>query len=691
MTSIINSGSGTTAVTSNTQEPKNTAVTTATTAMGIQLKPSSPSVTNDVRGALSSAPLPEIENAADFTPVTSGNGSQSTNVANQEPTNKAIKVKANRTVGGDTNKLLADNLKVLQDALENLKDSPGVKGNKEKTDKLDTKIKQVKREIIDLRDEDSEGPSEPTGKIKHFFEENGLSKKNVGNIVGQLDDIRTELGLKSAKELKPSRFSRLKSTFTGKKYINKDVSKKLIHNSTLTVLNKGPWKQKVSNFQRKHFENVTSTITPANTNGNTETGISNSIFADRAETGLTCQGNLAETGKSGNCQMTNLSKIKNDIKKTLYSGIRHAIVATKDASPSNVKLDAGLAIAIGSQSGTSIENLTIDQLNKLAKTLLSGDSPSMKLRLDSFKEAIKTSDGLETAKKGLAKLVSNRNKAKDLVRSAIMQKLNNMSDDALDNLKKERSLDLNLTSVSLVTPSKIDELRNGGYHEKAMLAEQTEALKFLETLSPAEKTELLSEFKSGGKHIFGEGAKLSVKANTFNFGVNELERMGRSEQATQNKEAKDSLLASTETKLTELNDQIGNAKDGSTTKSDLEIQKLKLEMVRDKFIKGFEELSNSGESYFMGSSQVDPYNMPKLAIALSQLTDGIPLSNCKSGKDRTSQADVGVKILLNDLDDATTKEEITAALDKSKNMIDSQTILDANAFLEKPRPSIKMR
>ena len=244
-------------------------------------------------------------------------------------------------------------------------------------------------------------------------------------------------------------------------------------------------------------------------------------------------------------------------------------------------------------------------------------------------------DGTEEVKKILTQVVSNRTKAIDVARSALVQKMSKWV-EAGNDPKDMAVVELDMTSVSLVTP---DEFRA----EKGMLDQQREAFAALETLSDDEKRELLLDLTAGGrKPLFDRKnlPQLKISTATFNFGVNEGERMGRHNQSVQNTKAKIKLLSRAEIKIRSLES----------------FQQEALSKLMDKVVGEFNKFDALSEpfavrSYFQ-EPQPNPYMMPVLIMALDQLCDGSLAFNCMSGKDRTGMADVFAKRFMADLTDA---------------------------------------
>ncbi len=398
-------------------------------------------------------------------------------------------------------------------------------------------------------------------------------------------------------------------------------AEKLLQTSRESFLNTGSeWHKKIGDIQ----PGVVSTITPAN--AASKGTVQNTVMMDRELTGVTCQSNGTHTKGAANNQMTSLISHG----KTIFSGVRHALVATKKPDPATVSvIQSDKETKISDLDGPSMANylqrqqgvVSKDAMEKLTKLLAKGGKSD-----------------IQEAQKKLAKQVANHSKAVDLLRSALHQKLESMAPE-----DRDKPLHINLTSVSLVTPDSFRSKFGFGYHEKQMLAEQKNALALLANMSAEEKTSLLSEFKAAdGTPLFGDTPpELNVTVATFNFGVNELEQAGRDNQREMNAEAMETLMSRATSRLATL-------PDGP--------EKQLLEKTTEKTKAAFEAYQELG---LLGGKQSMPYEMPVLVAALDSLCDGSLFFNCKSGKDRTSMLDVQAKIFLNQLQNAATSGDAT--------------------------------
>ena len=373
-----------------------------------------------------------------------------------------------------------------------------------------------------------------------------------------------------------------------------------------------------------------STITPANVSSKGG-AVWSATMEGRENEGLSCQSNQTSSHQAANNQMSEL-RVSG---KLVFSGVRHAITATKRGNPDDVTV-------LFDRDTISVTNfadrLKAADLPERRKRLF-GCTPETlgKLLTALAKKPVcfSSDDGTEEVKKILTQVVSNRTKAIDVARSALVQKMSKWV-EAGNDPKDMAVVELYMTSVSLVTP---DEFRA----EKGMLDQQREAFAALQTLSIDEKKELLLDLRDrAGEPLFNpeELPQLKISTATFNFGVNEGERMGRHNQSVQNKKAKIKLLIRAEIKIRSLES----------------FQQEALSKLMDKVVGEFNKFDALSEpfavrSYFQ-EPQPNPYMMPVLIMALDQLCDGSLAFNCMSGKDRTGMADVFAKRFMADLTDA---------------------------------------
>lgn len=255
----------------------------------------------------------------------------------------------------------------------------------------------------------------------------------------------------------------------------------------------------------------------------------------------------------------------------------------------------------------------------------------------------------------------NKQKALDIVRSAIFQKLASLelADTPLAQLT------LNLTSISLVTP---DGLRGmfGTQSERSMLEQQRAAFAAVQNLTAEEKAALLAEFKiqigTISRPCFAENCDLRISTTPFNFGVNEGERLGRAHQAKQNNDAFEQLDAKLAAKRRQY---LRNF-----TADSLEVRTL--DALRDALDAARSEFAAAG------MFQNNPYKLPVLVAAVSIMLGESLAFNCMSGKDRTGMFDVFIKRFISDFHEALREGDIAA-------------VRDALQFFEKTDPETQAK
>ena len=430
------------------------------------------------------------------------------------------------------------------------------------------------------------------------------------------------------------------STLVGKSLqkIGGDIHKEAKARMSLATQDfvKEKWEKKVASPS----VGLTSTITPANVSS-TGGAVRSATMEQRENEGLSSQSNQTSSHQAANNQMSELRVGE----KWVFSGVRHAITATKRGNPdeTTVQFDQNLI----SVTNFAYRLKGLDEIGRTTKLKALGCEEKT---LDKLMRALAkqpglfSSDGTEEVKKILTQVVSNRTKAIDVARSALVQKMSKWVEVGNDP-KLMRTVQLDMTSVSLVTP-------DGFREEKGMLDQQREAFAALETLSDDEKRELLLDLRArGGEPLFDpeELPQLKISTATFNFGVNEGERMGRHNQSVQNTKARIVLRGRAAKKLESLPHDINrHALEELLKKVSLEFDKFNA--LSQGTLTGAGMLARFRS--IAQSNQPNPYMMPVLIMALDQLCDGSLAFNCMSGKDRTGMADVFAKRFMADLTDA---------------------------------------
>ena len=520
-----------------------------------------------------------------------------------------------RTVAGDAAQMRNNQLDVYLKALESLKGKASVSGKLSVVQDEIDRVTAQKASPIEIQD----------GLAAKDVAKKSLgSKKDLAGTKTSMETLLKELGVKGD-------------------------AKKLLLAARKDALNTDQhWVTKVGTIGNGDAA-VTSTITPAN--GSVTGEVTSDTMTARGTTGTTCQSNHDISDRAANVQMTSLTRAG----KTIFSGVRHAILATKSPKPSDVM------VKIEGES-KPISDLGKDELKSLLKDNLF-ESPDIIGKLEAKLEK----GDLKSVQKALAKQVSNHNKALDILRTVVVQRLIENSE-----LPKDGVISLHLTSQSLVTPDNLRSMFGLKYQEKQMLAEQTQALGLLSKLSPEDKTALLQDIKVGGKSLADSGVTdIAISTSTFNFGVNEGEAYGRANQAEQNVQAMKSLKS-----------QVAKAR--------ADLKKTADDPVSAKQIKLLDTLEQKVDKEFAkfqsldGAKLANPYALPALVAALNKEAGGSLCFNCMSGKDRTGMHDVMTKIFMTHLENV--KEsggDVGKAVQYFDRMVDDQAFRTENQELNR--------
>ncbi|GAA4652625.1 SPI-1 type III secretion system effector inositol phosphate phosphatase SopB [Kistimonas scapharcae] len=223
----------------------------------------------------------------------------------------------------------------------------------------------------------------------------------------------------------------------------------------------------------------------------------------------------------------------------------------------------------------------------------------------------------------------------------------------------EKSVHLDLVSSSLVTP---DLVRSGLDNEKRMLADQIEAFSQLTGKQPI-KLDIMGP----------DGSPLAIRLTTrmlcFNFGVNYFAigpsvpdvLVGWDVSDALNRKSLESLIGDPEEKtdipggwvMEYINSQAAKlealeSRLAMATPQEFETISDRIVALRREF-RLVRQLERQIRTIFQkGLHHKDggeAYKMPSRILLLTHLLKGIPLSNCKSGKDRTGMLDAEVKFL----------------------------------------------
>ncbi|WP_461536762.1 inositol phosphate phosphatase SopB [Spongorhabdus nitratireducens] len=280
-------------------------------------------------------------------------------------------------------------------------------------------------------------------------------------------------------------------------------------------------------------------------------------------------------------------------------------------------------------------------------------TPKGKFNYNGVRHGIHSAFGIKDA---ATRKEANINRAKESLVAALTLKPELLG-KALAN--PQQSIQLDLTSTSLVTP---DAIRKGAKSEAKMLKEQMEAFDQLSSQRPLK----LTVVDQNGK---ATTIRVNFRMATFNFGVNKGAQKkyltpfvgGWKTSDKYNKQGLTNLLGST--KPGEIKGIVGDY----LAKQQAQINELTAEYADDKVPiekkaeisakigdmlnqrRVVEQLAAQTRSIFNSkahhSEGHDTYKMPARILLLTSLIEGVPLSNCKSGKDRTGMLDAEVKLL----------------------------------------------
>lgn len=236
-------------------------------------------------------------------------------------------------------------------------------------------------------------------------------------------------------------------------------------------------------------------------------------------------------------------------------------------------------------------------------------------------------------KKGKARKKANESRAQELVLSALKQQL----DANPDLLRSGQPVRLRLSTTSLLTADRARHHTPFSDDELQMQREQLEALKTIQCRLAAGEPLSFTDSRNNVHQV-----QVNMELAATNFGVNDLALKGMLRHAAGawgptgelNRNGLATLMGSLEP-----GSPVGGwagefLQDPKVSAKDKGIVRQLVEQVRDLYVT--EEYKSEGE---------DAYKMVERVIFLAYKVGVVPHYSCKSGKDRTAEADVGVKRL----------------------------------------------
>ena len=395
------------------------------------------------------------------------------------------------------------------------------------------------------------------------------------------------------------------SKLPGLKHLTKFIIKPVVSNTLGRILTLNGHIQSNDRIAAKAMANTKSSA--INTIG---TEKANKLFKNEGlcggkyQTSITKQtdefvSSAANKSNGNTCGNLNLQTLQDSSGKTKFKTLRQAAITAKPVPKE-----------------TNVPKFLSDQPNadEFAKKLKARPDQSKLTKLGIETKEFATMDD-KTAAKKVAKQCALLNKALDVGKAAY---------EASDN----KTGTINITSQSLMTPDRPRAGLDGTGGEIGKLADQTEAFQLLSNLN----AEDLNQAGIGG-------GQTTIKVNTFNFGVNEGESLGASNQKEMNDEAMQQLLDTTEQSVKDLNTNLQDADPGSKEHTELSVKiRTMHSLIRD--------ISESYQTYSdMGSYNIrdekgwwradQAYTLTEKIAFLTELNGDINTCNCASGKDRT--------------------------------------------------------
>ncbi|WP_252176474.1 inositol phosphate phosphatase SopB [Endozoicomonas sp. 4G] len=227
------------------------------------------------------------------------------------------------------------------------------------------------------------------------------------------------------------------------------------------------------------------------------------------------------------------------------------------------------------------------------------------------------------------RLAAAKNRARELVTAGVKQFL----DDNPDYLTSGRPVPLKMLSTSMLSADKLRHYLHIHDDELVMQREQVAALK-----------EIQKELNHGQPLVFFDGRgnkhllKVDMKLANTNYGVNPLSLTGLKtvlrpwgEANRVNNEGLMELMGSVD-QFDPIGGWVGEYLAGSAPEPSKQIARMLVEQIRDLHVSG--DYKTEGE---------DAYKMVERIQLLAFKIGAVGHINCKSGKDRTGEADASIK------------------------------------------------
>lgn len=479
-------------------------------------------------------------------------------------------------------------------------------------DKINTKSDELKssfeQKINDAYSSDNKEIDDIDKQFRIKGDDFGLSKE----LTVMLDKNTYGMGSKELSAIKKSMVNLFTnaevpglSKLPGLKQLTKFIIKPIISNTLGRILTLNGHVQSNDRIAAKAMANTKSSA--INTIGTEKANIgfkNEGLCGGKYQTSITKQTNgfvssAANKSNGNTCGNLNLQTLQDSSGKTKFKTLRQAAITAKPVPKE-----------------TNVPKFLSDQPNAdaFAKELKTTPDQSKLKKLGIDPEKFATMDD-KTAAKKVAKQCALLNKALDVGKAAY---------EASDN----KTGIINITSQSLMTPDRPRAGLDGTGGEIGKLADQTEAFQLLSNLN----AEDLNQAGIGG-------GQTTIKVNTFNFGVNEGESLGASNQKEMNDEAMQQLLDTTEQSVKDLNTNLQDADPGSNEHTELSVKIRTMHSLIRDISESYQTYSDIGsynirdEKGWWRADQA--YTLTEKIAFLTELNRDINTCNCASGKDRT--------------------------------------------------------